>query len=84
MKLNVVFLGCTQGYGYTFSACNTKIEFMSRGLTELGNTCYIHNGLVGKTIYPNLNINILRVLDILWIILNMEMFILAHFVIIIY
>ena len=48
MKLNVVFLGCTQGYGYTFSACNTKIEFMSRGLTELGNTCYIHNGLVGK------------------------------------
>ena len=48
MKLNVVFLDCTQGYGYAFSACNTKIEFMARGLTELGNICYIHNGLMGK------------------------------------
>ena len=48
MRLNIVFLGCTQGYGYAFSACNTKIEFMSRGLVELGNICYIHNGLMGK------------------------------------
>jgi glycosyltransferase involved in cell wall biosynthesis len=48
MNLNVVFLGCTQGYGYNFSACNTKVEFMARGLSELGDICYIHNGPNGK------------------------------------
>lgn len=48
MNLNVVFLACTQGYGYAFSACNTKVEFMAKGLTELGNICYIHNGTIGR------------------------------------
>ena len=48
MNLNVIFLGCTQGYGYAFSACNTKVEFMAKGLTELGASCYIHNGCGGR------------------------------------
>ena len=47
-KCNVIFLGCTQGYGYSFSACNTKVEFMARGLIELGDICIIHNGPSGK------------------------------------
>lgn len=45
---NIIFLGCTQGYGYSFSACNTKVEFMAKGLTEQGDICYIHNGLSGR------------------------------------
>lgn len=48
MKNNIVFLDCTQGYGYAYSACNSKVEFMARGLTKCGDTCYIHNGLGGK------------------------------------
>lgn len=46
--MNIVFLDCTQGYGYAFSACNTKVELMARGLTEAGDRCYIHNGPNGK------------------------------------
>lgn len=49
MKCNIVFLACTQGYGYAFSACNTKVEFMVKGLTDLGDICYIHNGAEGRT-----------------------------------
>lgn len=48
MQNNIVFLGCTNGYGYAFSACNTKVEFMARGLSEQGDICYIHNGTSGK------------------------------------
>lgn len=48
MLNNIVFLGCTNGYGYAFSACNTKVEFMAKGLTEQGDICYIHNGTSGK------------------------------------
>lgn len=48
MNNNVVFLDCTNGYGYNYSACNTKIEFMARGLTKCGDICYVHNGLEGK------------------------------------
>lgn len=48
MKLNVFFIDCTQGYGYSFSACNTKIEFMAKGLNEIEADCYIHNGLIGN------------------------------------
>lgn len=48
MLNNIVFLGCTNGYGYAFSACNTKVEFMAKGLSEQGDTCYIHNGTNGK------------------------------------
>lgn len=48
MKNNVIFLGCTNDYGNTFSACNTKVEFMAKGLNEQGDICCIHNGLAGK------------------------------------
>ena len=48
MKNNVIFLGCTQGYGYSFSACNTKVGFMASGLLLCGDTCFIHNGTSGK------------------------------------
>ena len=48
MLNNIVFLGCTNGYGYAFSACNTKVEFMVKGLSEQGDICYIHNGTSGK------------------------------------
>lgn len=50
MKNNVLFLGCTQNYGYSFSAANTKVEFLCKGLTELGDCCSIHNGVVGSPI----------------------------------
>lgn len=49
MKNNVIFLGCTNDYGNTFSACNTKVEFMAKGLNEQGDICCIHNGLAGKS-----------------------------------
>lgn len=49
MQNNVVFLGCTNGYGYAFSACNTKVEFMAKGLIEQGDICCIHNGLGGRS-----------------------------------
>ena len=48
MKNNVIFLGCTNDYGNSFSACNTKVEFMAKGLNEQGDICCIHNGLAGK------------------------------------
>lgn len=47
MKLNIIFLGTTQGYGYTFSASNMKTEFLSRGMYEQGSICTIINGVVG-------------------------------------
>lgn len=47
--MNIVFLGCTNSYGRAFSACNTKVEFMARGLTLRNDTCYIHNGLNGTS-----------------------------------
>lgn len=47
MQNNVIFLGCTNSYGHSFSACNTKVEFMSRGLSSQGDECYIHNGTNG-------------------------------------
>lgn len=47
MKLNVVFLGCTTGYGYSFSAVNTKTEFMVLGLKHNGAYCTVINSVVG-------------------------------------
>lgn len=47
MKNNVIFLGCTQKYGYQFSAANTKVEFLAKGLTAHGDECLIHNGVIG-------------------------------------
>lgn len=48
MLNNIVFLGCTNSYGYVFSACNTKVEFMAKGLSRQGDICYIHNGTSEK------------------------------------
>lgn len=47
MLNNIVFLGCSNDFGYSFSACNTKVEFMAKGLVECGDICYIHNGTSG-------------------------------------
>lgn len=44
---NIIFLGCTQNYAYQFSAANTKVEFMAKGLCEQGDNCIIHNGIIG-------------------------------------
>lgn len=45
--MNVIFLDCTQNYGYQFSAANTKVEMMARGLSQNGATITILNGLGG-------------------------------------
>lgn len=47
MKQNIIFLGCTSGYGYAFSATNSKTEFMARGAVEQGDRVTIHNGILG-------------------------------------
>jgi len=47
--MNIIFLNCTQNYGYKFSAGNTKVEFLAKGLTEQDNSCTIHNGIIGYT-----------------------------------
>lgn len=49
MNLNVIFLGCTAGYGYAFSASNTKVEFLARGLMEQGASVSIINTVVGRS-----------------------------------
>lgn len=46
--MKVVFLGCTDNYGYEFSANVTKIGYMAKGLKEAGADCYIHNGICGN------------------------------------
>lgn len=46
--MKVVFLGCTDNYGYGFSANITKISYMVKGLTASGAECYIHNGICGN------------------------------------
>lgn len=45
--MNIVFLDCTQNYGYQFSAANTKVELMARGLKGKGATVTIVNGISG-------------------------------------
>lgn len=47
--MKVVFLGCTDNYGYGFSANVTKIGYMAKGLTEAGAECHIHNGIIGSS-----------------------------------
>lgn len=46
--MNIVFLQCTQNYGYAFSAANVKTEFLARGFSELGDKVTILNGIVGS------------------------------------
>lgn len=45
--MNVVFLECTQNYGFQFSAANTKTELLAKGLVKAGNRCTILNGVRG-------------------------------------
>ncbi|MCM1138944.1 MAG: glycosyltransferase [Muribaculum sp.] len=45
--MNVVFLDCTQNYGYQYSAANTKTELLARGLTCQGDKCRIVNSVMG-------------------------------------
>ena len=45
--MNIIFLDCTQNYGFQFSAANTKTELLAKGLAFAGNNCIIHNGLTG-------------------------------------
>lgn len=45
--MNIVFLDCTQNYGYQFSASNTKMELLAKGLTLECNSCAIVNGIAG-------------------------------------
>ena len=47
MKNVFYFLGCTQNYSYQFSATNTKVEFLAKGLNQIGDSCIIHNGIIG-------------------------------------
>lgn len=46
--MKVVFLGCTDNFGYGFSANITKVSYMAKGLIEAGAECYIHNGICGN------------------------------------
>lgn len=45
--MNIFFLGCTQNYSYQFSAANTKVEFLAKGLQRFGDNCILHNGVIG-------------------------------------
>lgn len=45
--MNIVFLDCTQNYGYQFSASNTKMELLAKGLMLERNRCFIVNGIDG-------------------------------------
>ncbi len=56
MKNNVIFLGCTQDFGYQFSAANTKTELIIRGLQACGDRSTIINGLVGSKCVRNKSI----------------------------
>lgn len=46
--MNIVFLDCTQNLGYQFSAGNTKVEMLAKGLKAQGDTVSVINGLEGS------------------------------------
>lgn len=46
--MNVIFLGTTSNYPFSFSANNTKTEFLARGLTEQGNKVTVICGVLGE------------------------------------
>ena len=47
--MKVIFLGCTNNYGFGFSANVTKIGYMAKGLMEAGVDCAIHTGIIGSS-----------------------------------
>lgn len=51
--MNFVFLSCTENYPVAFSANNTKIEYISRGLMELGHETSIIGRINGKKGYTS-------------------------------
>lgn len=56
--MNIVFGACTENYPKSFSANNTKISYMARGLKELGNSVTIINKPLGDN--NNLSCSILE------------------------
>ena len=48
MKENIVFLDATQEYPVQFSASNTKVEMMGRGLRALGCRVLVINSIIGR------------------------------------
>lgn len=55
MSVNVVFINATYGFPYKFSAGNTKVEFMAKGLLENGAHVAVVNQPEGE-----INLNVLR------------------------
>ena len=53
MSMKVVFCNCTQCYPKKFSASNTKMEFMARGLMENGTQVAVLNEIVGEANFRN-------------------------------
>lgn len=49
MKQNIIFLDATQEYPVAFTAANTKVELMGRGLRALGNRVIVINSIIGRT-----------------------------------
>ena len=45
--MNIVFLETTQNYSYKFSASNTKVELLAKGLQKEGHACFILNSIRG-------------------------------------
>ena len=45
--MKIVFLGCTNNFGFGFGAVNTKVNFMCKGLQSAGASCVVHNGIIG-------------------------------------
>lgn len=51
--MNFIFLSCTENYPVSFSANNTKIEYISRGLVELRHDVHIINRINGTKGYDS-------------------------------
>ncbi|MGJ5642345.1 hypothetical protein, partial [Formosa sp. S-31] len=54
VKNNVVFLDSTQGFPVRFSACNTKVEYIAKGLIEQGDRAVVINECKGEKGYNSL------------------------------
>lgn len=50
MKNNIIFLGCTDNFDRRFSACNTKIGFLAKGLNIEKDSCSIVESIVGSNL----------------------------------
>lgn len=50
--MKVVFLECTQNFGYSYSANNSKMRYVSKGLINSECEAIIHNGILGCPSVP--------------------------------